>query len=160
MGASQAALASLRTTRRRVRGLRWLAAAAAALCAFAVLSSAAAPDLAQQADQARQSDTSPQSDPPAEAAAGGVSGSGYGTEPALLLPPASRGVVVPVQSPVFTVGALVDVHEVRSSTLIVAAAGVVGSIENEVLIAVEPQQVSAVVDALTTGGVVLVLVAP
>lgn len=78
--------------------------------------------------------------------------------PAGRLPPGTRGVPVPVDSEVFGAGDTVDVHAILDGTAVVRGAPIVDSSEDEVVVAVPEEQVDATVDALTTGGVVLVLV--
>ena len=117
----------------RHRWLRWAAAAGAALAVLAAL---------------RDDPSSPAPAPAATAPPG----------PAGLLPPGTRGVPVPVDSEVFAVGDTVDVHAMLDGTAVVLSALVVDADEDEVVVAVPGDQVDATVDALTTGGVVLVLV--
>ena len=78
--------------------------------------------------------------------------------PAGLLPAGTRGVPVPVDSPVFAPRDSVDVHAVFDGTAVARGALVVDAREDEVVVAVPAEQVDATVDALATGGVVLVLV--
>ena len=78
--------------------------------------------------------------------------------PAGLLPAGTRGVPVPVDSEVFAAGDTVDVHAILDGTAVVLSALIVDAGEDEVVVAVPGDQVDATVDALTTGGVVLVLV--
>ena len=78
--------------------------------------------------------------------------------PAGLLPPGTRGVPVPVDSPVFAARDAVDVHAVLDGTAVVRGALIVDTGEDEVVVAVPEEQVDATVDALATGGVMLVLV--
>jgi len=78
--------------------------------------------------------------------------------PAGLLPPGTRGVPVPVDSPVFAARDSVDVHAVLDGTAVVRGALIVDAGEGEVVVAVPEAQVDATVDALATGGVMLVLV--
>lgn len=79
------------------------------------------------------------------------------TGPAGRLPPGTRGVPVPVDSEVFAAGDTVDVHAI-DGTAVVRGALIVDAGEDGVVVAVPGDQVDATVDALTTGGVVLVLV--
>ena len=65
---------------------------------------------------------------------------------------------VPVDSAVFAVGDAVDVHAILDGAPVVLGAPVVKAGEGEVVVAVPAEQVDATVDALTTGGVILVLV--
>ena len=58
----------------------------------------------------------------------------------------------------FAAGDTVDVHAILDGTAVVRGALIVDSSEDEVVVAVPGDQVDAIVDALTTGGVVLVLV--
>lgn len=78
--------------------------------------------------------------------------------PAGLLPPGTRGVPVPVDGPVFAARDWVDVHAVLDGTAVVRGALIVDAGEDEVVVAVPTEQVDATVDALATGGVMLVLV--
>lgn len=78
--------------------------------------------------------------------------------PAGLLPPGTRGVPVPVDSEVFAARDSVDVHAVLDGTAVVRGALIVDADEDEVVVAVPTEQVDATVDALATGGVMLVLV--
>ena len=119
----------------RHRWLRWAAAATAALAVLTALGGDS-PDPAQA---------------PAEAAPPG---------PSTRLPPGTRGVPVPVDSTVFAVGDAVDVHAVLDGAAVVRAALVVeaGEDVDELIVAVPAEHVDATVDALSTGGVVLVLV--
>jgi len=119
----------------RHRWLRWAAAAGAALAVLAALSS----------------DSSDPPQAPAEIAPPGMS---------TRLPPGTRGVPVPVDTAVFAVGDAVDVHAVLDGTAVVLGAPVVSATTGEVLLAVPPDRVDATVDALVTGGVMLVLVPP
>ena len=78
--------------------------------------------------------------------------------PAGLLPPGTRGVPVPVDSEVFAAGDTVDIHAILDGTAVVLSALIVDAGEDELVVAVPDEQVDATVDALTTGGVILVLV--
>ena len=78
--------------------------------------------------------------------------------PAGLLPPGTRGVPVPVDGPVFAARDSVDVHAVLDGAAVVRGALIVDAGEDEVVVAVPEGQVDATVDALATGGVMLVLV--
>ena len=78
--------------------------------------------------------------------------------PAGLLPPGTRGVPVPATSQVFAAQDRVDVHAVLDGTAVVQNAVIVDVSEDEVVVAVPDDQVDATVDALATGGVMLVLV--
>ena len=117
----------------RYRWLRWAAAAGAALVVLATLA---------------RDPSSPAPVPAATAPPG----------PAALLPPGTRGVPVPVDSDVFAAGDTVDVHAILDGTAVVLSALIVDAGEDEVVVAVPGDQVDVTVDALTTGGVVLVLV--
>ena len=117
----------------RHRWLRWAAAASAALAVLAALS-----------------------DDPADPAP--VPTAILNPGPAGLLPPHTRGVPVPVHNAVFAVGDAVDVHAILDGAAVVLGAPVVSAGEDEVILAVPAEQVDATVDALTTGGVILVLV--
>ena len=115
--------------------MRWAAAAGAGLAVLAALSGDS-------------------SDPPQEPAEIAPSG------PSARLPSGTRGVPVPVDSTVFAVGDAVDVHAVLDGGAIVRGAPVVSAATDEVILAVPSDRVDATVDALTTGGVILVLVPP
>ncbi len=117
----------------RHRWLRWAAAGAAALAVLAAVSD------------------DPSGPTPAATAA-------PPTGPAGLLPPHTRGVPVPVDSAMFAVGDAVDVHAILDGAAVVLGAPVVETGEGEVVVAVPTERVGATVDALTTGGVILVLV--
>ena len=78
--------------------------------------------------------------------------------PAGLLPPGTRGVPIPAASQVFAAQDRVDVHAVLDGTAVVRGALIVDATEDEVVVAVPDEQVDAAVDALATGGVMLVLV--
>ena len=117
----------------RHRWVRFLAAGGAALAVLVALTD-------------DRTDPSP---PPLEIAPPG---------PAGLLPAGTRGVPVPVDSEVFAAGNTVDVHAILDGTAVVLSALIVDASEDEVVVAVPGDQVDATVDALTTGGVVLVLV--
>ena len=78
--------------------------------------------------------------------------------PAGLLPPGTRGVPVPVDSRMFSARDSVDVHAVLDGTAVARGALIVDTGEDEVVVAVPEDQVDATVDALATGGVMLVLV--
>ena len=78
--------------------------------------------------------------------------------PAGLLPPGTRGVPIPAISQVFAAQDWVDVHAVLDGAAVVRGALIVDVGEDEVVVAVPDAQVDATVDALATGGVMLVLV--
>ena len=123
----------IQTTLYRHRWIRWAAAVGAALIVMVSLGRS-------------------NSDPAAAPAALEPPG------PADLLPPGTRGVPVPVESEAFTVGDSVDVHAVFDGSAVVHTALVVEARDDELVVAVPAEQVDATVDALTTGGVILVLV--
>ena len=123
----------LQTILYRHRWIRWAAAGGAALAVFAALS-----------------------DDPSDPAP--VSSAVRPPGPAGLLPPHTRGVPVPVDSAAFAVGDAVDVHAILDGAAVVAGALVVEADGDEVIVAVPAERVDATVDALTTGGVILVLV--
>ena len=125
--------ARLRIMLYRHRWLRWAAAAGAALVVLSTLAG----------------DPSGPAPAPITTAPPG---------PADLLPPGTRGVPVPVDSEVFAAGDTVDVHAILDGTAVVLGALIVDAREDDVVVAVPGDQVDATVDALTTGGVVLVLV--
>ena len=127
------AASRLRIVLYRHRWLRWAAAGGAALAVLAALSD----------------DPSGPSREPAIVAPPG---------PSAGLPPGTRGVPVPVDSAVFSVGDAVDVHAILDGSAVVAGAAVVSVDEDEVILAVPAEHVDVAVDALTTGGVILVLV--
>ena len=119
----------------RHRWLRWAAAAGAALAVLAALSG-----------------DSP--DPPEAATAVAPAG------PSTRLPSGTRGVPVPVDSTALAVGDTVDVHAVLDGAAVVLGAPVVSAGTDEVILAVPSDRVDPTIDALTTGGVILVLVPP
>ena len=134
-GVRRSAAGRLRTGLHRHRWLRWAAASGAALAVFAALSG-----------------RSP--DPPPAAPVVIPPG------PADLLPLHTRGVPVPVEGQAFAPGDLVDVHAVLDGSAVVRQALIVKVDDEgeEAVVAVPAEQVDATVDALTTGGVILVLV--
>ena len=119
----------------RHRWLRWAAAAGAALAILAALSG----------DSADPPPAPAEIEPPG---------------PSARLPSGTRGVPVPVDSTVFAVGDAVDVHAVLDGAAVVRGAPVVSASTGEVILAVPSDRVDATVDALATGGVILVLVPP
>lgn len=74
-----------------------------------------------------------------------------------LLPLGTRGVPVPVDNALYRVGDSVDVHAVFDGAAVARSAPVIEAIDGEVVVAVPVEQVDDAVDALTTGGVILVL---
>ena len=78
--------------------------------------------------------------------------------PAGLLPPDTRGVPIPATSRVFAAQDRVDVHAMLDGAAVVRGALIVDASDDEVVVAVPDTQVDATVDALATGGVMLVLV--
>ncbi len=134
-GVRRSAAGRIRTGLHRHRWLRWAAAGGAALAVFAALSGRSA-------------------DPPPAAPVVLPPG------PADLLPLHTRGVPVPVEGQAFAPGDLVDVHAVLDGSAVVREALVVKVDDEgeEAVVAVPAEQVDATVDALTTGGVILVLV--
>ena len=74
------------------------------------------------------------------------------------LPAETRGVTIPTSSEVLTPGDYVDVHEVSTGTAVVGNVLVVEVTEDDTLIAVPTERIDTVVDSMTTGGVILVLV--
>ena len=131
-GRGRTAIGWFQTTRYRCRGLRWAAAAGAAICMLLVLSSA----------NEEQSTTKPEQS---------------STNPATRLPAGTRGVVVDAAWEGFKAGDIVDVHTVSTGQRIVANAEVVDAASGEAIIAVQPDQVAEVITAKATGGVTLVL---
>ena len=119
------------------RGLRWAAAIGAAVSVFVALGSGGSENrvpIDGPASIARQS------------------------SPAHRLAPATRGVPVPADGVEFQTGDVVDVHEIRTGDAIAHAATVVAVQDEHTIVAVPAERVGATVDALTTGGVILVLV--
>ena len=116
------------------RGLRWAAAIGAAVSVFVALGSNGAENRVPI-------------DEPASIAS-----------PAHRLAPATRGVPVPADGAQFRVGDVVDVHEIRTGDAIAHAVTVVDVQDDHTVVAVPAERVGAAVDALTTGGVILVLV--
>ena len=117
----------------RHRWVRWVVACAAAVAVLMALNSDRCPE------------------PPVTATPQASTGTA-------LLPAETRGVPVPIDSDAFTVGDSVDVHAVLDGAAVVRAAPIVEQRADEVVVAVPAEQVDATVDALTTGGVILVLV--
>ena len=137
-GRGRSAAGWLQTFLYRYRAIRWLAAAGAAVAAFSALSSR----------------------PPDD---GGAADAGEAAkleqdQTAARLPASTRGVAVPVESTAFLTGDRVDAHAARTGAAVVRAALVVDVAEDEIVVAVPADNVDALVDALTTGGVVLALV--
>lgn len=135
-GRGRTAIGWFQTTRYRCRGLRWAAAAGAAICVLLVLSSA----------NEEQSTTEPEH-----------SGTNSATRPASQLPAGTRGVIVNATWEGFKAGDIVDVHSTSTGQRIVAKAEVLDAASGEAIIAVQPDQVAAVITAKATGGVTLVL---
>lgn len=131
-GRGRAAIGWFQTTRYRCRGLRWAAAAGAAICVLFVLSSA----------NENQSTTDPEQS---------------NTSGTTRLPAGTRGVIVNAPWNGFKTGDTVDVHATATGQRIVAKAKVVDAASDEAVIAVQPDQVPAVITAKATGGVTLVL---
>lgn len=134
-GRGRAAIGWFLTTRYRCRGLRWAAAAGAAVCVLLVLGSAGSEQSAGL-DEA---------------------GSGPAGRGASRLPEGTRGVVVDAAWDGFKAGDAVDVHATSTGRLVVAGAEVVYSSGGEAVVAVGPDQVTAVIDAIADGGATLVL---
>ncbi len=99
------------------------------------------------------SDGSESSDGPADPL-----GAGPETGLAARLPPGTRGVVVDVTRGRFDPGDVVDVHAASTGALVVTEVEVTGADQGGAVIAVHPDQVEPVIEAVTTGGVILVLV--
>ncbi len=78
--------------------------------------------------------------------------------PAAMLAPGTRGVPIPTTSEVFAVQDWVDLHAVIDGSAVVQGALIVDVNDDEVVVAVPDSRVDATVDALATGGVMLVLV--
>ena len=129
----RSAAGRIRASLYRHRWLRWVAAGGAALAVFVAL---------------RGDPTDPAPSPIETMPPG----------PAGLLPPDTRGVPVPIDSPAFAAGDSVDVHAVLDGAAVVRGAVIADVSEHEVVLGVPVEQVDATVDALTTGGVILVLV--
>lgn len=135
-GRGRATIGWFLTTRYRCRGLRWAAAAGAAMCVLLVLGSAGSEQSGVGLDGA---------------------GSGPAGRSASRLPEGTRGVVVDAAWDGFEAGDAVDVHASRTGRRVVDGAEVVYSSGGEAVIAVRPDQVAAVIDAIADGGVTLVL---
>ena len=131
-GRGRAAIGWFQTTRYRCRGLRWAAAAGAAICVLLVLGSA---NENQSTTALEQSNTSPTT----------------------RLPDNTRGVIVNATWDGFKPGDTVDIHATTTGQRIVTKAKVVDATSDEAVIAVQPDQVPAVITAKATGGVTLVL---
>lgn len=126
----------IQTLLHRRRGVRWIAAAGASVAAFMALG----------ADRSGE--------PAIEQTVAVAPTPG----PADRLAPATRGVPIPVDSAAFKVGDVVDIHEIRTGAAVARDALVVQAGDGDAVVAVPLERVHAVVDALTTGGVILVLV--
>lgn len=133
-GRGRGALARLQILIYRHQGVRWLAAAGAALAAFVALNTGDAPEVNGIAD--------------------GETSSGVLTR----LPRATRGVPVPIDEAVLAAGDVVDLHAVFDSSVVASSALVSVTSKDHAIVAVPVEQVTAVVDAITTGGVIPVLV--
>ena len=131
-GRGRTAIGWFQTTRYRCRGLRWAAAAGAAICVLLVLGSA----------NEEQSTTEPEHS---------------GTNSPTRLPHGTRGVIVNAAWDGFKTGDIVDIHATTTGQRIVPGAEVVDAASGETVIAVRPDQVTAVITAKATGGVTLVL---
>ena len=131
-GRGRTAIGWFQTTRYRCRGLRWAAAAGAAICMLLVLSSA----------NGEQSTTEPEQS---------------GINSPTRLPDGTRGVIVNATWEGFKTGDIVDVHATTTGQRIVPEAEVLDAASGETVIAVQPDQVAAVITAKATGGVTLVL---
>ncbi len=129
----RSAVGRIQTFLYRHRWLRWAAAGGAALIVLVSLGGDA-------------TDTTPA---PIEVAPPG---------PADLLPPGTRGVPIPATSQALAARDWVDIHAVLDGTAVVRGALIVDATEDEVVVAVPDKKVDATVDALATGGVILVLV--
>ncbi len=81
-----------------------------------------------------------------------------GVPAAQRLPANTRGVSVASQSDALSPGDLVDLHELRTSALVVQSALVVEVTQTETIVAVPAHLVHQVVDALTQGGLTMTLV--
>ncbi len=127
------ALARIQAMLYRHRWVRWLAAGTAALAVALSL---------------RETPTDPAPPPTVTAPPG----------PAGLLPPGTRGVPIPTASGVFAAHDRVDVHAVLDGAEVARGALIVDVAADEVVVAVPHDRVDATVDALATGGVLLVLV--
>lgn len=133
-GPGRSTVGWIQTMLHRRRGVRWVAAAGAAVAVFVVLGS-----------------DDPSTGGPEVLA---IQPAG----PVDRLPPDTRGVPVPGGNPAFNPGDMVDIHEIRTGAAVVVDATVVMAGEDDTIVAVPVDQVDAMVDALTTGGVILVLV--
>ena len=118
--------------------VRWIAASGAAICTLIAVTQASS----------NQPNTSP--------AATTAAADSLGTK----LEDEMRGVVVPVSAQVFRTGDIVDIHSRLDAEPISMAATIIAVADSDLVIAVPASQVSAIVDALTTGGVALALVPP
>ena len=137
-GRSRAVIGWFQTTRHRCRGLRWAAAAGAAACVLVVLGSAGG--------------ERPQAQP-------GEAGSGPAAHPASRLPAGTRGVIVDAAWDGFKAGDIADVHAASTGLRVAAGVEVVDAAadRDKAVIAVRPDRVASVIDAIAGGGVVLVL---
>lgn len=128
------AFGRLRTLLYRYQGLRWVAAAGAALVVFVTLSDQDSGDSCIVADVAAES-----------------------PGPQAPLADDARGVPVPADTATLAVGDSVDVHAVIDGAVIVRSAAVSRVTESRAVVAVPVERAETVVEALTTGGVILVL---
>ena len=135
-GLGRSAAGLLQTMLHRRRGIRWIAAGGAAVAVVMALS-----DDGSDGQPLNPTPAVPQQQGPADR-----------------LAPATRGVPVPVEGVALRVGDAVDVHAVLTGAAVAHGALVVDSGEEEAVVAVPVERVDAMVDALTTGGVILVLV--
>ena len=136
VGLGRSAAGLLQTMLHRRRGIRWVAAAGAAVAVLMALG--------DDGSDGRPLDPTPVG-PPQQG-------------PADRLAPATRGVPVPVEGVALRVGDIVDVHAVLTGAAVAHGALVIDSGGEEAVVAVPVERVDAMVDALTTGGVILVLV--
>ena len=127
----------LQTLRFRYRAIRWIAAAGAAIAAFTALSSNTA-------------DPGGASEPDPEAL--------LSQQPAERLPPLTRGVTIPEAGATLRVGDTVDVHEIRTGAPVAVGALIVDVADEDAVVAVPAELGDPLVDALTTGGVIVALV--
>ncbi len=134
---ARSAASQLQILLHRYRAIRWVAATAAAAAVFAVLTSDNADNGTPSGDPENALESAPA---------------------AARLVPGTRGVTIPDPGTAFAAGDLVDVHEVRTGSLVVREALVIEVTEDAALVAVPTGSVDALVDALTTGGVILALV--
>lgn len=136
--AGHSTLGLIQLARYRYRGVRWIVAIGAAAAAFLALnynSSEPASNILPNSAQTLNEE-----------------------KLAARLPATTRGVSIPTTSEIFMPGDYVDVHEISTGKIVVSNALLVEVTSEDTVVAIPTGQVDAVVDAVTTGGIMLVLV--